>query len=89
MEFLGEGCPGELLAQPAECGPGDLGPVDHRGGRVVGGNADDHVVAVHADGHVAVGQERQPAEHLLLVDPGRVAQAVTEPLGEGVVKGHG
>src|SRR5262249_44862024 len=75
------------IGRPARANGGALGSVKAAGG-VVGGDAGDQVVAVDAHGHVAVGQERQPAEHLLLVDPGRAAQAVAEPLGERVVKGH-
>jgi hypothetical protein len=55
---------------------------------VVGRQPDDQVVAVHTDGHVPVGQERQPTEHPLLAHPGSVTYPIADPLGESVVEGH-
>src|SRR6184192_4491947 len=49
--------------------------------RLGGLYADDQVLSVYADGHVAPEEERDPAEHLLLDDPRSTRELFPNPGG--------
>lgn len=42
-------------------------------------------MAARTDGHVAADQERQPAEHPLLVGRAKLADQLADPLGQVLV----
>ena len=49
--------------------------------RLGGLYADDQVLSMYADGHVAPEEERDPAEHLLLDDPRSTRELFPNPGG--------
>src|SRR5213076_699823 len=49
--------------------------------RLGGLYADDQVLSMYADGHVAPEEERDPAEHLLLDDPRSTRELFPNPCG--------
>jgi hypothetical protein len=54
----------------------------------VGGQPHDQVLAPHPAGHVALHQEGQAAEHLLLGQPRPVTDRIPDPGGEALVVRH-
>ena len=55
----------------------------------VGADADHQVPGAHdPDGHVAVQQEPEPAEHRLLGDPVDAGELFADPVGEVLIDGH-
>src|SRR5262249_37615129 len=55
---------------------------------IVRAEPDDEAVFPDADQQVAVEQEADPAEHLLLFDALLAGQGVADAGGEGLIKGH-
>ena len=49
--------------------------------RLGGLYADDQVLSMYADGHIATEEERDPAEHLLLDDPRSTRELFPNPCG--------
>ena len=49
--------------------------------RLGGLYADDQVLSMYADGHIATEEERDPAEHLLLDDPRSTRELFPNPRG--------
>ena len=45
-------------------------------------------LAARGDGHVAVDQEREPTEHLLLGQARLLREQLADPVGEVLVVGH-
>jgi hypothetical protein len=73
--------PRQVERPGARLGQGRLG--------LVGGHPHDQVLAAHPAGHVAVHQEGEPTEHLLLGQPGLVAEHLPDAGGETFVVRHG
>jgi hypothetical protein len=58
------------------------------GGHVLRQNADHQIPTDDAAAHLAVAQEREPAEHLALSDSGRAPQHFPNALSQFLIKWH-